>query len=71
MKDYFKGVATQATAIMLAAFGAAAIAFFQSAATSAGICPMPTVSPQEAGVTGALFKAIHSAFVLNRGILNT
>jgi hypothetical protein len=70
MKDYFRGVATQATAIILAALGAAAFAFFQSAATSTGICPLPSVSPEEAGATGALFKAIHSAFVMNRGILS-
>lgn len=70
MKDYIKGVATQATAIILAALGAAAFAFFQSAASSAGICPAQTASVEEVGLLGALFKGIHSAILLGRGTMS-
>ena len=69
MKDYFKGVASQATAILLAAAGAAAFAFFQSMAASYGVCPAPAVDPVEVGGMGALFKGIHTALTLNHGIL--
>lgn len=69
MKDYLKGVATQATAILLAAAGAAAFAFFQSMAASYGVCPAPAVDPVEVGGLGALFKSIHTALTMNYGIL--
>jgi hypothetical protein len=71
MKEYAKAVATQSTAIIIAALGAAAIAFFQSAATQTGICPLTPIAPEEAGALGALFKGIHSALVLNRVTMHT
>lgn len=71
MKDYLKGVASQATAILLAAFGAAAIAFLQSAASGAGVCSIENVSPQEAGGLGALLKSVHSALLVGRGTIHT
>lgn len=69
MKSYFKGVATQGSAILLAALGAGLIAFFQSAANSTGICEVPPVSPSEAGGLGALFKATHTVLSVKRGIM--
>lgn len=71
MKEYAKGVAAQATAIVLAAAGAALIAFFQSAASQTGICPLPQVTPGEAGALGALFKGIHSALIMGRVTMHT
>lgn len=61
MNDYLKQVGAQATAIMLAAAGAALLAFFQTAATASGVCEPSQVAPQEAGLLGALFKGVHSA----------
>lgn len=69
MKEYAKGVATQATAILLAALGAAAIAFFQSAANSTGLCPLPAPTVQDAGLLGALIKGVHSAMLMGHGTL--
>lgn len=67
--SYLKGVATQATAILLAALGAGAIAFFQSLASQAGACPTPTMAPEEAGALGALFKAAHTALTMGHGTM--
>lgn len=69
MKQYLKGVATQATAILLAALGAAAFAFFQSMAASTGVCPAPVSNPAEIGAMGAMFKGIHTAFIMRHGIV--
>lgn len=62
MKQYFSSVATQVTAIVLAATGAAAFTFFQSVASQTGVCPAPVDATSQAGVLGALFKGAHSAF---------
>ena len=70
MKRYIEGVATQATAILLAALGAATFAFFQSMATSTGGCPLPLSNPAEVGAMGALIKGIHSAFIMKSGIMH-
>jgi len=69
MNNYLKSVATQATAILLAALGAAAFAFFQSMAASSGVCPPPLSSPEDVGVLGATFKAIHTALIWRHGIV--
>lgn len=69
MKAYFKGVAVQATAIILAALGAAAFTFLQSVAAQSGVCPTPTTSPETAGAIGALFKGIHTALTVKSGTL--
>ena len=63
MKDYLKSVATQLTAIILAGLAAGAVAFFQSVASQAGVCNAPTMSPEEVGALGAIFKTMHSAVV--------
>lgn len=63
MKEYLKSVGTQATAILIAAAGAAAFTFFQSVASSTGVCPEPAVSVTETGILGGVFKAAHSAFL--------
>ena len=70
MKQYFKGVATQATAIILAALGAAAFAFFQSMAVSTGVCTPPVTDIAEVGAMGAGFKAIHTALTMKSGIMH-
>ena len=62
MKSYFKGVAAQMTAIILAAAGAAIFTFFQSVATQTGVCEVPTDAVGQAGALGAMIKAGHSAF---------
>ncbi len=61
MKQYFKSVATQFTAIALAALGAAAIAFIQSIAVQTGACTTDTITVTEVGVLGGMFKGIHTA----------
>lgn len=68
MNEYFKGVATQGTAILLAALAAGAITFFQSLAAQSGVCPAPVASPGQAGVLGAIFKTVHTAFTQIRPI---
>lgn len=70
MNDYLKGVATQATAILLAALGAAAIAFFSSVAGEAGLQCTPHPKPEEAGLLGALFKSMHSALLQMRATMS-
>lgn len=66
MKSFAADVAKQFTAIFLAAFGAAAIAFISSIAGQSGLdCTVPA-SPQDAGLLGALFKGVHSAFTMNK-----
>lgn len=67
--SYLKGVAVQATAIFLAALGAGVIAFAQSFATQSGLCPAPSMTPEEAGILGGLFKSIHSALMMRHGIV--
>lgn len=69
MKKFLSNVAAQATAIFLAATGAALIAFFQSAAVQTGVCEVATMSPQEAGGLGALFKSVHSALAMRHGMM--
>lgn len=64
MKIYLKGVAVQATAILLAGLGAAAIAFFQSVAAQTGACPSPAMGPGSVGALGAAIKGVHSAFIM-------
>jgi hypothetical protein len=61
MKEYAKGIATQFTSILLAAAGAAAIAFIQSLLAASGDCSIPQVVPQDVGLMGALLKGSHSA----------
>ena len=70
MKQYMQGVATQATAILLAALGAAAFAFFQSLAATTGVCPSPASDPAQIGALGAAFKGIHSALTMKVGIMH-
>lgn len=73
MKDsessFLRGVATQATAILLAALGAGAIAFIQSIAIQTGACVPPAVTPEEAGALGGLFKAVHTALTMGHGTM--
>lgn len=71
MKEYFKGVASQATAILLAALAAGAFAFFQSMAASYGVCQPPMSDPVEVGGLGALFKGIHTVLTTKHGIMHT
>ncbi len=71
MNEYFKSVAAQATAILLAAFGAALISFFSSIAGQTGLECTPVTNPEEAGALGAIFKSIHSALVMARGTIHT
>lgn len=68
-KQYIKGVAVQATAILLAAIGAGLFAFFQSIAATTGVCPAPVSNPAEIGALGAGLKAIHSAITMRRIIM--
>ena len=70
MKEYAKSVATQATAILIAAAGAAAIAFLSSVAGEAGLQCTPSTAVQDAGILGGLFKGIHSAFQMSRVTLH-
>lgn len=70
MKKYMQSVGTQVTAILLAAAGAAMLTFFQNlAASTGGICPIPS-DPAEAGALGALLKGMHSAILAGRGTMN-
>ena len=69
MKDYLKGIAVQASAIFLAALGAALFAFLQNIAGDLNLCPEPAFNEVETGAVGALFKGVHSALMLRRGIL--
>ena len=67
--SFSRSVASQVTAILIAALGAAAITFFQSLATASGACPLPVGDPAQAGALGAAIKSAHTAFIMNRGIL--
>lgn len=64
MKQYLKSVSSQATAIIIAAAGAALITFLQSIVASTGACDPIPVKPEEAGALGAMFKGTHSAFTV-------
>lgn len=68
-QPFLKSVASQVTAILIAALGAAAITFLQALAAQSGACPMPVTDPTQAGVLGAAIKSAHSAFTMNRGIM--
>ena len=63
MKDFFKNIATQAGAIILAALGAAIITFIQSIAIQTGACEAPINQVNEAGFLGAALKGLHSAYL--------
>lgn len=67
--SFIKSVASQVTAIIIAALGAAAIAFLQSLAAQTGACSVPAADPSQAGVIGAMLKSAHSALTMNRGIV--
>lgn len=67
---YFKQVAVQLTSIILAAVGAALIAYAQSMGATLPACETPATDPQQAGLLGALFKGIHSAFWVSRGTMH-
>jgi len=69
MKSYLRGVAVQATAIILAALAAAAFSFFQSLAASSGVCPVPVSTTVEVGVLGAVIKSIHTAMSIRHGMM--
>lgn len=62
MKSYVKGVFIQMTAILLAALGAGAIAFFASIAEQTGVCEAGKISVQDTGLLGGALKGAHSAF---------
>lgn len=68
MKPYLKGVAVQATAIILAALGAALITFIQSIVSKTGLCPEIPTSPTEAGLLGGILKTVHTAFISSKNI---
>lgn len=70
MKDFSKGVATQATAILLAALGAAAISFISSVAGDAGLQCEPVSNPSNAGFLGAMLKGAHTALTFNRATMS-
>lgn len=69
--SFFKQVGVQLTAIMLASLGAVLISMSQSLGVETHSCVAPAVDPSQAGVLGGLLKGIHSAFLLNRGTMNT
>lgn len=71
MKEYFKGVAMQATAILITAVAAAGIAFFQTLLVQGSGIVCPEVAPEQAGVLGAVLKSAHTAFMMKRGIMST
>ena len=61
MKEYFRAVAVQATSIILAALGAALIAFLQSLLAQHSGGAIPPIQAEEAGVIGAVLKGSHLA----------
>lgn len=65
MNTYWQNVAAQATAILLAALGAAFITFLQTIIAQMGSIDATNVSPETAGALGAAFKATHSALTTN------
>lgn len=64
MKDFFKQLATQITAIILAALAAAAVSFLQSVAAQTGACPAVATSTTDVAALGAGLKGTHSLFTL-------
>lgn len=69
MKSFLKSVATQATAIILAALGAGLFAFIQSIAIQAGACDIPKANIAETSALGAMIKTAHSTFLYTKGII--
>lgn len=59
MKQYLKGVAIQATSIILSAILAALIAYIQSILIQHGANVGPEINTPEAGLIGALIKGGH------------
>jgi hypothetical protein len=66
MKSYAKAVAAQTTAILIAAAGAALIAFIGSLATQTGACGTSTISVADATMMGGSFKAAHAALLFSQ-----
>lgn len=62
MKEILQGTAKQLIPIFLAAVGAGAIAFAQSFFSHAGLCPAPSLTPEQTGLLGASLKALHSVY---------
>lgn len=69
MKEYFKGVAQQATAILLAALGAALIAFLQSVLGDLQGSGIEKMTPTDTGLLGGVLKFAHSIFQKFPGIM--
>lgn len=57
MKEFAHSTAKQLLPILAAAGVAAAFAFGQSIANSAGFCPAPSIPPAELGLIGGMIKA--------------
>lgn len=63
MKNALAVLARQAWPILVSALAAAGLAFAQSVAAHAGLCPAPAASPDTVAVLGGSFKAAHQAIV--------
>jgi len=63
MKQSYEGIANQAVAIFLSAAAAAMFTFLQVLVSSTGACPPVESTTTEAGILGATFKGLHTAFL--------
>ena len=63
MKIFLKGLATQVSAILIAALAAGLIGFIQSVAVQTGSCPIPVDKVADTATMGAIFKSSHTAFL--------
>lgn len=63
MTTFFKGLATQVSAILIAALAAGLISFIQSVAIQTSACPIPIDKVADTATLGALFKTSHTAFL--------
>lgn len=64
-----KSLMAQFGSVIIAALGAALIAFIQSVVSSSGVCTIPPGDPSTAGALGAILKSGHSAFKFGRDIM--
>jgi len=60
MQAFLSALWKQVWPILLSALAAAGIAFAQSVASHAGLCPAPIAQPETVGLLGGMLKAAHT-----------
>lgn len=70
-QSFFKGVAVQLTAVLLASLGAVLISSAQALTSGAIPCEPVVADPAQAGLLGGLLKGLHSALSLSHGTMRS